>query len=338
LTRLERLLKVAGGAKRLLVLTHDNPDPDAVGSAVGLVHLVESRTKGTRARAAYGGIIGRAENRAMIKTLALDVANVEEMDLARYDMLALVDTQPGATNHPIPSGRAPDIVIDHHISSGPPFKAAYAEVDTKVGATATLVARHLFNAHLQIPPRIATALLYGIKSDTQDLGRQAGPRDIDAFLKLYAMADKKAIPRIVYAPVPRRYFHLFEQALRKAKVCGRLVLTHLEAIDTPDVVAEVADLLLRLEECDWAAATGRYQGKLLVSLRTSDPAGEAGRIIQRVLGEDGSAGGHGMMAGGNVPTVGLTRRSIAALEGEIERKLMAEISPKSPLCEPLGKD
>jgi nanoRNase/pAp phosphatase (c-di-AMP/oligoRNAs hydrolase) len=207
-----------------------------------------------------------------------------------------------------------------------------------VGATSTLVARHLFKAKVSIPPKLATALLYGIKSDTQDLGRQAGPRDIDAFLKLYAMADKKAIPKIVYAPVPRRYFHVFEQALRKAKVCGRLIVTHLGAVTTPDIVAEVADLLLRLEECDWAAVTSRYQGKLLVSIRTSDPGGQAGRIIQKVIGDEGSAGGHGMMAGGSIPTVGMTKKVIGRLETELQADLMGEVAPGADTCEPLGRE
>src|SRR5512140_897436 len=111
--KLERLLQVAKGRRRALILTHDNPDPDSIGAGVALGHLLEVRA-GVESRVGYGGIIGRAENIAFVKVLKLPVAPVSQIVFDEHDLLALVDTQPSVGNHSLPPRYKADIVIDHH--------------------------------------------------------------------------------------------------------------------------------------------------------------------------------------------------------------------------------
>ena len=71
-------------------------------------------------------------------------------------------------------------------------------------------------------------------------------------------------------------------------------------VQYPDMVAEVADFLLRLDQAEWAAAIGAFDGCLHCSIRTTDRDANAGDLLQRVLGSH-SAGGHDQIAGGRVP-------------------------------------
>ncbi|MBN1297690.1 DHH family phosphoesterase, partial [bacterium] len=112
-TQLKHVLRIASASRQMLVLTHGNPDPDAIASAFALKYLVKAKT-GCRVRVAYPGVIGRMENRTMVKLLRLQMIRLDEIDWRNYDCIALVDHQPRRRMYPWPKDRWPDIIIDHH--------------------------------------------------------------------------------------------------------------------------------------------------------------------------------------------------------------------------------
>jgi nanoRNase/pAp phosphatase (c-di-AMP/oligoRNAs hydrolase) len=149
---------------------------------------------------------------------------------------------------------------------------------------------------------LATALLYGIRSDTQDLGREATRADIAATLYLYPLASQRTLSRIQNAVVPREYFAMLSCALRRAVVGGRGVFCSLGSTANPDMVGELADLLLRYEGCTWVLTCGLCGAVLRLSLRCRpDPDADAGSVVSRLVGSLGTGGGHGAAAGGQVP-------------------------------------
>ena len=91
--RLDRLIEYSKGHKRGLILTHDNPDPDSIAAGVGLAHLLE-KLAGVDAIVAYGGIVGRAENRALVRVLKLPVVPLARVVFDDFDLICMVDTQP----------------------------------------------------------------------------------------------------------------------------------------------------------------------------------------------------------------------------------------------------
>ena len=99
------------GRRNLLIYMHDNPDPDAMAAAMGLKHLVENTTD-LGATLALGGIVGRAENRAMVEMLKVPLIPAEVLNTDHFDTIAIVDSQPGTGNNSLPSGREVDIVIE----------------------------------------------------------------------------------------------------------------------------------------------------------------------------------------------------------------------------------
>ena len=298
--RLLRLLNAVRGRRVSLIQVHNNPDPDAIGSAVGMRDLYQ-RYLGIHSRIVFGGIVGRAENRAMLRLLGIGILPVSKADYEECDLLTLVDTQPGFGHTPLPKDRIPEVVIDHHPEGKIPEGVLYVDTGRSVGATSTLVAQLYLDNRTPMPRNVATALMYGIKSDTHDLSEESTDEDREVYQQLFSFGDTQILAQIENARVPRSYFAIFERAIEKAQVCDFACVSHLGTIDNPDMVAEMADFLLRCENLRWTLVTGIYKDTLTFSLRTNDKDAHAGRIARKAVGVMGRAGGHGRMAGGQVP-------------------------------------
>jgi nanoRNase/pAp phosphatase (c-di-AMP/oligoRNAs hydrolase) len=320
--RLDALLALAKGRRRALILTHDNPDPDSIAAGVALAWLLK-RLARVEATVAFGGIVGRAENRALVKVLHLPIVPVSRVAFDEHDLICMVDTQPDQGNHSLPAGIIPDVIIDHHPRRPETGRAPFADVGGPIGATSTVVAEYARVSGLRLPPRLATALFYGIKADTRDLGRMTTPQDVDAYLWLFPMADKDALRAIEYPRLPANYFRLHYRAIERLEVWGDAVVVDLGDLYAPDMVAEVAERFHLLEGSRWSLAYGRFAGALWFSLRTSDQRANAGRTIRRVIEErGGSAGGHGSMAGARLPVEGLSQAAENRLKAALVRAFL----------------
>lgn len=333
--KLDHLFRTARGRKRALILTHDNPDPDSMAAAVALASLLERRTA-VEAQVAYGGIIGRAENIAFVKVLKLPVVPVSQVIFSEYDLVGLVDTQPSVGNHSLPPSMTADIVIDHHPLRDESLRARYADVGGDYGATSTMLVEYLRAARIEPDPELSTALFYGIKADTRDLGRETTGTDIDAYLWLFPRVDKHLLGQIEHPDLPARYFQLYHKAFERAKVYGKTaIVTDLGEVYSPDMVAEVAERLMFLEGMKWSLAYGSYRSQLYFSLRTKDRRMNAGRLIREVcVDRSGSSGGHGSMAGARISLWG-TRAQRAALKREIVKDFLERFAVKRERPVPL---
>jgi nanoRNase/pAp phosphatase (c-di-AMP/oligoRNAs hydrolase) len=294
------LLKVLERPGPLVILPHDNPDPDSMASAVTLKYLAH-RFLEKDAFIALGGIVGRAENRAMRTYLNIELVPVGEVRFGPDVQVALVDTQPGRSNNSLPDGVVPMVVIDHHPAYAQYPGVPFLDLREDYGATSTILTEYLRESKLDLEPKIATALFYGIAAETQDLGREATAADIEASHFLYPYTNKRRLAKIENARVPREYFRVFRDAIDHAALYDhKVVVSLLGDVQYPDMVAEVADFLLRLDGAEWSAAIGAFNGCLYCSIRTTDRDTNAGDLLQQVLGAK-SAGGHDMIAGGRVP-------------------------------------
>ncbi len=282
----------------LLVLTHDFPDPDALASAYALQYLAE-KVVGIRSRIAYGGFVGRSENREMVRLLKIPAYKLRPSDFRSSAAVALVDTQPGFDNHSFPRNRKAAIVIDQHQGAEAP-SADLVLLDNDAGATSTLLAQILLDAGVQIPVRLATALVYGILSDTLDFYRVAHREVVETYLRLLPMGDVHILARIQNPVRPRRYFNDLHHALTNAQVRQSLIVSHLGRVENPDLVSQMADVLLTCERVEWALCTGRHGENLHLSLRTTRADVTAGAILRTVVDAPRQAGGHGRIAGGRM--------------------------------------
>ncbi len=318
-TRLKEL-REAAGAGPVLLLTHDNPDPDALASGAEIAYLFD-KAWGIPVYLGYSGLIARAENKAMLEVLTPDWKPIEAFaDLKQEVVWALVDTQPGAGNNSLPPDILPRIVIDHHHPIRPELKAVkFVDIRNEFGATSSMVYQYLEAAGIEPDPLLATAIFYGIQTDTQSLSRGGSLVDQEIYLKLIERIDREMLVLVLQAGLPREYYQAFSDGLKSTRIFGKAVVSYLGPLHRPDFVAELADSLIRLEGTSAALCMGCHDGLMYISLRTPSSEVDAGRLIQGIVAPRGKAGGHGTIAGGQIPVGKYSPDEIAA---QVERKFL----------------
>jgi nanoRNase/pAp phosphatase (c-di-AMP/oligoRNAs hydrolase) len=332
--RYAAIIEALAGADRAVIVTHDNPDPDAVASAAGLRLLIEEGC-GVPVVNSLGGIVGRAENRALMDAIGVDFERVDALEFEPGDAIALVDSQPGTGNSNVPEGARLAVVIDHHPRRDGAARADYHDVREHYGACATMVVELLRAADIEPDEALATGLFYAIQSETMDLGREASVADIEASIYLYPRTDPGALSRIRHAQVPRDLFQALHDSLERAWQKGGVVCVPVGSLAYPDLVAQLADFFLRVQGVDWVIAMGVHQGDVLLSVRADQPAASAGVMVRSVVGGRGAAGGHGQMAGGRVPARELSAGEIGGFIDELFEEFCGLLGvgaePRTPL-------
>jgi len=327
-SKVQRLTEVFTGKAYLLVVIQDNPDPDSLAAAMALRRLAKSLPN-LNVSIACGGTVGRGENRALVKYLGMNLRAPDEVDYGKFDLVAMVDTQPGTGNNSLPPTIEPDIVIDHHPIRRQTRTITFTDIRRGYGATSTILVEYLIEAGITPDTPLATALLYGIRSDTQDLGRESSRPDVEAIEFLYPYANKRMLGVIQRGKVPRVYYQMLADALRNARVQGPAIITNLGEIDNPDMIAEVADLLLREDETTWTMCTGLWSDKLLISIRTSEESNLAEKVIKHIVARRGTGGGHLTYAGGQIPLLNRTKTGRERLLRDVQRKFVAAVGAQA---------
>ena len=337
LDELSRYMAQHTAAGRWLVLTHDNPDPDSIAAAAALSSLLRHAFK-RRVTIAYGGMIGRAENQEMVKVLGIKLSHLKYLNWNNYKHFALVDCQPRTGNNQLPETIVPDLVFDHHPVRRATRKVPFADVRVEYGATATFLAEYLVAAEVEISRSNATALVYAIRSETQDFGREYSALDRAVYDYLHPLADIRALSRIQNPRLPLSYYRILHEGLKKLESVGTLVVSHLGPVEQPDIVPEVADLMLRLQGKTWSLCTGVFASRLYLSIRTTNSRADAGNLMRRLLGRRGKGGGHGTMAGGWVPLAGIDDREVESLQNSLAKRLAKYLKKNPDRLAPLIAD
>jgi nanoRNase/pAp phosphatase (c-di-AMP/oligoRNAs hydrolase) len=321
LQRSDRFLEGLRKASAISFVSHVHPDPDSLGSMLGLAHLVEtSLDKPTRL--IRDGEISRAENRAMVELLDIDLEPMDEFQPREGEVVVMVDSQPNTGRHNFGCKVPLYAVIDHHDTPGDLTGVPFTDVRQSVGATCSVVTQYLIAQDVPLPTRLATGLLYGIETELAGYPREASDLDDDALLYLYPRADKDLLARIRNARLPQSYFGTLVQALQSSFIYDRLIISWINDLPQPELTAEVADFLMRFEEVDWVLAGGVYEDRMVLSMRSSAPDAKAGDILRKVVNGMGKAGGHDRRAGGTVYLASTAASHVEEVRSELRRKLL----------------
>ncbi|RLB07529.1 MAG: hypothetical protein DRG50_02630 [Deltaproteobacteria bacterium] len=306
--KLKELYQLVKNKRKVLIVTHTNPDPDSIASAYAMRHLFA--TWGINTVLVYGGIIGRAENKAMINRLRIPIKSIQTINPFNFKIISLVDAQPSSGNTPLAPSLLPSIVIDHHPARKASLlkKVPFVDIRPEYGSTSTIVTEYLLEEGIDISRRLATALYYGIKSDTRDLGRNAYEVDVKLSTELYPKVLVKTLSQIEYPRLPREYFRILQKALGRTTwyPSKGILISELGDVIDPDMVAVVADFLIRVEGARWVLAFGDRNHEIFFSLRTTSyQKSSADKLARGLIKgiEGGSAGGHDVTAGGRVGLV-----------------------------------
>lgn len=325
-------LRTASSPGPVLILTHDNPDPDSLASGKALAVLLKQAWD-IDSRLVFSGLVLRSENRMMLRRLTPEWEHREVLpSLKDFSAVALVDTQPGAGNNRLVDLDVPIIVFDHHSPMRKSMDVVrFAALNPNIGSTTSLLYQYLEAARIEPDPALSTAMFYGIKSDTLSLSRDASEADEVVYLKLLARIDREELIRIEQAGLPREYYRAFTRSLQASKIYGSVIIARLGKLDRPDFGAEVADLLIRLDGIQVVLTLGEHKDLLQISVRTRLMGKDAGLLIQQIVPPLGTGGGHGSVAGGQVPLASEQQERVMQ---EIEDRLlniMGESRPGEPL-------
>lgn len=289
LRRVDNLLSMARGAEMPLILMYADPDPDAIGAAYGLATIW--RTIGIEPLIRYTGDVQRYQNKLMLSYLKEPIERLRDHEREAADLVAVVDAQPGFWKDAPP---AADIVIDHHPRREDTV-AAYVDVRDDYGSTATMLIEYLTEAGIPIRRKLATALLYGLMTDTADLTRDAASPDVKAYDAVHELADQHFLSRLKKSVVPMNMLDHIGWGISHRVVVRDLMLVHFGEIDNPDLLVQCADFMLLTRGINWVVCAGKVGGKLVVTFRGDGHRQDVGSRARTAFAKLGSAGGHRTM-------------------------------------------
>jgi nanoRNase/pAp phosphatase (c-di-AMP/oligoRNAs hydrolase) len=293
--RVQQYQRYFADADRVLILLHNDPDPDALASGLALRNLLR-RTKTTAIIGAMQGVT-RPENLRMANMLDIQVEQITPASFHDFERIATVDVQPHYFGGLL--DRA-DLVIDHHPEQ-PGYSAVFKDIRADYGSTSTILTEHLRAVDVNISERTATAMLYAIKSDTLFFARHTNRVDLEAFTFLYPLADAALIRKMEGAEITLERLDYVTRASQGGIMRDQVFSAFIGEAPREDFIPYTADFFLQLEAVKWTIVAGVVNGSLIVSVRNLGYSRNAGEFVKRWFGDIGSAGGHRAMAKAVVP-------------------------------------
>jgi nanoRNase/pAp phosphatase (c-di-AMP/oligoRNAs hydrolase) len=245
----------------------------------------------------YTGEVRRYQNKLLLNYLKEPIERLGDDELAKADLVAVVDAQPGFWPESPPRA---EVVIDHH-PRREDTAATYLDLRESYGSTSSIITEYLIEADLPIPRPAATALMYGLTTDTDDLSRHAVAADIRAYDVLHPLADHHFLHRLDKSQVPMAVLDHIAWGISHRVVYRDLILVHFGQVPTPDVMVQVADLMLLTYGIYWVVCAGIHDGKLVVIFRGDGHRQNVGQAAARAFAKLGSAGGHRTMGRAEIP-------------------------------------
>jgi len=312
------LQQLTAGHEHVLILTQHDPDPDALASALALRTLL-GRTSTTAPIAAFGEVT-RNENQVMMQLLDIQLLKITAPDLEKYSRIAMVDVQPFYFGDP--EIRA-DIIIDHHPRMET-CDAPFCDIRVHYGATSTILAEYLIAQDLKISQRLATALVYGIKTDTLFLGRDINPADIEVFTHIYPLANRHMILQMEHPRLKPEEISLFVKALKSQRLIGTVVFANLGRVEKEreDIIPRLADFCMQIDDAQWSVVSGIVEKQIVLCVRNVGYVEHAGEVTRHAFGKYGSAGGHRSMARAVVSLAELKKQLKISRKEELDKKLI----------------
>ena len=302
--RLQALLSNWTGT--LGIITHKNPDPDAISSAMALAAIAAEASAGNlKTRILYEGAVGHQENRAFVNLLEIKMDHLTPAVLAECDYLAMVDCPGPGMNNDLDKDAKINIIIDHHSREGVvlTYEPDYIDARTDAGATASIMTQYLQELYTPIDTKLATALYYGIRSDTREFQRNIHPHDLHNAAFLLPLTDQSLLEIIMTPSMSQDTIDTYGKAIENRSVKHGYLFTNVGYVRNRDSIPQAADLLLNLEGVTTALVCGITDTAIIMSGRNKDIRLHIGDVMKEAFSPipGASAGGHATMAALSIP-------------------------------------
>ncbi|MDG6220993.1 MAG: bifunctional oligoribonuclease/PAP phosphatase NrnA [Candidatus Thermoplasmatota archaeon] len=316
----KNLLDVLGKKKKFVVVMHDNPDPDAVSSALALSML--AREAGAVVRLVARGTIGFEENRILLEALGAHIEMVDGIFTPSDEGTALVDCYAPGENNPLDPRAVPDIIIDHHSTSSNGDGTGFIKMDPNRGAASSIMVDYLVALSLEPSPELAAGLYYGIMVDTHGFVWNMKEKDFRAVEYLSKILDKELLKSLREPLLDVETLDVLGRAIQNREVRDGFSMSCVDYIKEQDSIARSADFLLRQRGVHTSLVYGIMDKHIYASSRTSREDLDMGDVMRRAFSDFGFAGGHMHSAGARLP-VGIL--GFADMDKESERYTVVDI-------------
>jgi nanoRNase/pAp phosphatase (c-di-AMP/oligoRNAs hydrolase) len=300
----QRLFSLLAGWDGILgIITHKNPDPDAIASAMALAEIARHANQKTlTTRIFYEGNIGHQENRTFVNLLDIKMEHVTPEALQKCTYLALVDCPSPGANNDLPSQTKIHITIDHHKEgnhmAGP---GTFTDIRPGIGATASIMTQYLQELDIPVDKRVATALLYGIRTDTKEFKRNVTPQDLSNAGFLLPLTDADLLDKIMSPSMSQETLDVIGKAIQNRKFQSGYLFSNVGYVMNRDALPQAADLLITLEGVNTVLVYGIMDTAIVISARNRDIRLHVGNALAEAFGDMGDAGGHPNMAAASLP-------------------------------------
>jgi nanoRNase/pAp phosphatase (c-di-AMP/oligoRNAs hydrolase) len=294
---------LAGWEGTLGIITHKNPDPDAISSAMALAEIAKhANPKTLTTRIFYEGNIGHQENRTFVNLLDIKMEHLTAEALQQCTYLALIDCPAPGVNNDVPLQVRINIIIDHH-QDGRHLVTQNSFVDIRpgVGATASILTQCLQELDVPVDKRVATALLYGIRTDTKEFKRNVTPQDLSYAGFLLPLTDADLLDKIMSPSMSQETLDVIGTAINKRKIQSGYLFANVGYVMNRDALPQAAEILITLEGVNTALIYGITDNAIVISARNRDVRLHIGNALSEAFGDMGDAGGHPNMAAATLP-------------------------------------
>jgi nanoRNase/pAp phosphatase (c-di-AMP/oligoRNAs hydrolase) len=288
--------------KEVAIFLQDNPDPDAIASGLTLKRIckfcdVESSIY-------YGGKITHQKNRALVNLLDIDLINVKTREevmkaVKSAGKIALIEASIPSKNNILPIEVTPNLIFDHHQIDISSVKGDFVDIQPEIGATATMMTKYIRQLNIKPDISLATALLYGIRTDTKEFTRNTASDDFEAAAYLSPLVDTTVMSQLDFPPMRLETLDIIGRAIRNKRIRGSYLVSFVEFISDRDALPQAAEMMLQLEGVYTVLVFGINGDKVQLSARSSDTRVNLGLILQSAFGKLNS-GGHATMAAGSI--------------------------------------
>lgn len=296
------IIKESNG-KALTIFLQDNPDPDAIASGLTLKHI--SKFYDVESNIYYGGDISHQKNKTLINLLNIDLIKAktkeEVMQIVRSaGKIALIEASIPSKNNILPEeGVIPNLIFDHHQVDMSSVKGDFIDIQPKIGATSTIMTKYIRQLNIKPTSQLATALLYGIRTDTNGFTRNTTSDDLSAASYLSPLVDVSILNQLESPPMSLETLDIIGRAIRNREIRGSYLASFVDFINERDALPQAAEMMLQLEGVNTVLIFGINEDKVQLSARSRDTRVNLGLLLQSAFGKLNS-GGHATMAAGTI--------------------------------------
>ncbi len=294
---INELIKKIDGADKVYIQPHNMPDPDAIASSFALKELLAKRK--IPSNIIYMNEIERINSIKMMEFFGIKMEiKDKEFTTNPKDYIILIDSQVGNSNLTSIEGNK-IAVIDHH-KDLENYEYDYKDIRPDIGACSTVIAQYYYQAEIEPSAEVATALLYGIMNDTNNLTRNTNQKDLDSFYWLYGIANLSKIKNLRMNEIGRQDLNAYAKALENYEQYGSIGFVGIENCND-SLLGTISDMVYKIEGTNIVVSYALRDDGIKFSVRSGVKEVNADDLVKFIIDNRGVGGGHKEMAGGFVP-------------------------------------